>query len=498
MNVQFGQYLLNRRDRLLQGPQGPVELSARSFDILVVLLDRPDEVIGKTDLFAAAWPGMIVEENTLQVHISALRKALAPGMIMTVHGRGYKYAGPRPMVQAAAAAAPEPAVSERKPVIVVLPFENLTSDPDQQYFSDGITGDITDRLARFRAFTVIGQHSAASFRSATPDIAAVRERLKTNFVVSGSVRRSGERIRIAVRLIDAASEETIWAERYDRPLSDLFDLQDEISELVAAAVARHLEVEINVRSSGRPHTSLSSYEHMLQGYWHFKKLTRAGVVAAKECFERAIALDPGNAEALGWLGVTYCETWVFDFLIENAIRGAELTAQAIALSPANATCHAIHTWALLCVGDLAGAMSVSARGISLNPGDPGMLVNRALACGYDGRTGEAVDLIRQAHRLEPIPPPWFAEFNGVVAFADGRYGDTLAGVELLPEVAWDAMYALACYGLTGEKQKARALRTRLAEAGRAPDWQLGLSREPYRDPAVRERLAEGLRKALSF
>ncbi len=213
---------------------------------------------------------------------------------------------------------------EGKPVIVVLPFENLSGDVDQQYFSDGITGEITDRLARFRKFAVIGKHSSAAFRGAAPDFSAIHEKLKADFVVSGSVRRSEDRIRVALRLSDAKSEEAIWAERYDRPIAELFSLQDEISELVAAAIPRQLEMEINFRSTRRPSASLTSYEHTLQGYWHFRKLTRAGNRLAMQCFERAVASDPGNAEAMAWLGATYSETWVEGFIEEYAVKGAKL------------------------------------------------------------------------------------------------------------------------------------------------------------------------------
>lgn len=493
MDQVFGPFRLDCAARQLIGPAGPVELSARSFDILARLLDRPDEVVGKDELLDAVWPGQVVGENTLQVHVSTLRRALGDGMIMTVHGRGYKYAGPRP---AAGATGAEALAHGHRPVLVVLPFVNLGGEPDQQFFVDGIAADVADRITRFRMFAVIGQHSAASFRAADPDVPAIRDRLRADFVVSGSVRRAGDRLRVTVRLTDAASEEAVWADRYDRPIADIFSLQDEISELVAAAIARHLEVEINVRSGGRSHANLSSYEHLLQGYWHFKKLTAAGALAAEECFQRAIACDTRNAEALAWLGAAYCERWVQDFRPEGTAWGVDAAERAVALDPASATSRTLHAWACLCAGDREGALAASARAMSLNPGDPAVLVMQALALGYDGRTAEARDLLRQAHRLEPVPPLWFGEFAGIVAFAEGRYHDTLAGVEPIGESAWDNMYALACYGLTGEKPKARALLARLAEAGRHPDWALGLSREAFRDPAVRERLAEGLRLAL--
>ena len=225
MDLEFGQYRLKRQERQLIGASGPIELSSRSFDILVVLLDKPNEIIGKSALMDAVWPGVAVEENTMQVHISALRKTLGAEKIVTVQGRGYKYSGPVPKpIESGRDGNSEP-MSDGKPVIVVLPFENLSGDTDQQYFSDGITGEIADRLARFRKFVVIGHQSSAAFRGIVPDFPAIQERLKADFVVTGSVRRSEDRIRIALRLSDARSGEAIWAERYDRPISELFSLQ---------------------------------------------------------------------------------------------------------------------------------------------------------------------------------------------------------------------------------------------------------------------------------
>lgn len=498
MDLEFGQYRLKRQERLVIGPTGPVELSSRSFDILTVLLDKPNEVIGKPVLLGAVWPGLTVEENTLQVHISALRKALGPDIVVTVPGRGYKYSGPPPTPAGSAPAAGHQPTLEGKPVIVVLPFENLSGDADQQYFSDGITGEIVDRLARFRKFAVIGRHSSAAFRGAAPDFSAIQEKLKADFVVTGSVRRSVDRIRIALRLSDAKSEEAIWSERYDRPISELFSLQDEISELVAAAIPRQLEVEINVRSARRPTASLTSFEHTLQGYWHFRKPTRAGNRLAMQSFERAVASDPGNAEAMAWLGATYSETWVESFIEEYAVKGEKYTAEAIAIDPFNAKCHAFRTWTLLCVGHLDAALDVSRRAMALNPGDPAVLVNRAFALIYDGKGTEAQRLLDLARRLEPLPPIWFSEIAGFLAFAEGRYAEALEGFEPLAEIAWDALYALASCGHLGLEERARAILARLRQHGPDPDWRVGVSHEPFRDKEVRERLVAGLNKALAF
>ena len=479
-----------------RGPGGPADLSTRAFDLLCVLLDHAGEVVSKDAIFAAVWPGVTVEENTLQVHVSALRKALGPDIIVTAHGRGYRYAGSVPVEQVAAAVPAMAMQSDSKPVIVVLPFENLSGDPEQQYFSDGITGDITDRLVRFRKLSVIGQYSAAAFRGTAHDFTVIRDRLKADFVIIGTVRRASERMRITLRLSNLETGEAIWAERYDRPISDIFALQDEISELVATTIARQLDIEMNVRIASRATPNLSSYAHTLKGYWQFRKLTLESSMEARRSFEQAIAHDPFNAEAIAWLAVTHCEEWIHDFNEDYAITGAALAAKATALDPMNSVCHTVETWALLCNGNREAALLCSEKGMALNPSDPAMQVNRALALGYDGQCAEAAELMSQAVRLEPLPPPWFAEFKGVIAFAEGRYQDTLAGVEHL-DFAWDNMYALACYAHLGRPERAKTMLALLKQRGRAPDWQRGLSREPFRDAAVRDQLREGVMTALS-
>lgn len=153
MDLEFGNYRLKRAERLLLGPNGPMELSARGFDIFATLLERPDEVIGKTELFDAVWPGVVVEENTLQVHISALRKQLPAEMIVTVHGRGYKYAGPRPFATPAEARAPP------RPSIAVLPFDNMSGDAAQDMFCQGLALNIVASLGRFHELFVIDRSS---------------------------------------------------------------------------------------------------------------------------------------------------------------------------------------------------------------------------------------------------------------------------------------------------------------------------------------------------
>jgi TolB-like protein len=270
MDIRFGELRLNTRERQLLGPTGAIELSDRSFDILLALLSRPNELVEKSILFDAAWPGAVVEENTLQVHVSALRKALGPNLIATVHGRGYRYAGPAPVATAQANSSIRATVA-RKPVVAVMPFANLSGDPEQLYFADGITGDIIDRLSRFRVLSVIGLESSFALRDSPAVISDARERLKAEFVLSGSIRKADGRIRIAARLTETASGTTSWADHYDRPLADVFALQDEVAGIIANTLIGRVEIEIGSRSSTMPDQDISSYELVLQGLWHYRK-----------------------------------------------------------------------------------------------------------------------------------------------------------------------------------------------------------------------------------
>ncbi len=481
MDLQFGHFKLQSTERRLLGPGGPVELSARSFDILALFLARPDQILSKEELFNAAWPKMIVEENTLQVHVSALRKALPSGMITTVHGRGYKYSGPAPKEA-------RPLLTfekNRRPVISVMPLVNLSDDPDQQYFSDGVTSDIIDRLTRYRTFAVVD--AKLTGKSLSPD-----------YVLTGNIRKSADRIRIAVGLAEAATNATVWAERYDRPLGDLFAVQDDVANFIARALVSRVEVKVATRCVVASPEQLSSYDLVLRGMWHFKTMTPEAFRSASQCFMQAITIDPENAEAYRGLAICENNRWLFDFDWQGMERCLPLAARAVALDPTSAGSHAVHGFCRMWLEGLDAAAQSYDKAVSLNPDDPHILTEVGLLNVYKGELAAAHSLFRSALSSDPLQPIWYAELAAVCDFVEGHYAKAVPAFMAIPDGAWDMMYALACYGHLGEKSKARVIRTKLSEAGRNPDWALGISREPYRDPTIRERLSNGIRTALSF
>ncbi|WP_119269730.1 winged helix-turn-helix domain-containing tetratricopeptide repeat protein [Taklimakanibacter deserti] len=499
MDVRFGSYRLRRRERYVDGPDGRLDISGRSFEILEVLLRHPNEPVSKAALFDAVWPGLVVEENTLQAHISNLRKILGSSIIVTVHGRGYKYAGPQPMAAGDDEAAPDASTSahlaaDRPPIIAVLPFANLSGDPGEQYFSDGVTEDIIDRLSKYRTLSVIGHHSSFAFRGGEEQYRDLRDKLAADYVLSGNVRKSDGRIRIAARLSDVGTKRVIWADRYDRPLLDVFALQDEVASIITSTLRGRVELEVARKSAPAEPSRLTTYEHVLKGIWHFKKLNPQESSVAAEHFAKAAAAFPENAEA--YRGLSSCEMvkWFFDFDRDGLSKGLKLAQRAIELDATSAGCHRARGLCQLYLGDIAAAAASYHKALSFNPGDPHILVDLGNLHAYLGRLPVARDYFAQGFRLNPLPPLWYGEFVGVADFADGSYEEALPAFLAVPDGAWDCMYALACLGHLGDLEQARALIERYSP--RRWDFFRGAAAEPFVDAEPRQRLIAGLKKAL--
>ncbi|HVO00727.1 MAG TPA: BTAD domain-containing putative transcriptional regulator [Candidatus Cybelea sp.] len=391
------------------------------------------------------------------------------------------------------------AAMDRKPTIAILPFDNMSGDPSQQYFSDGITQDIIDRLSRYRIFSVIGRQSAFAFRDQGADAQDAGAKLSADYVVTGNLRKSASRIRIAARLADAGSGVALWAEQYDRPLQDIFDLQDEVTSLIASTLASRVGLELAARVPSRARIGLSSYEHVLQGLWHFAKLTETSVAEAAMCFDRAIAANPMNAEAHRWRGACHINEWFLRFSRPDLLIALAMAAHGVELDPASARCHTGHALARLWVEGVEAARPSYEKAVALNPGDPDVLIELGLFKTYAGELDVAHRFFAESFRLNPFPPLWSPEFRAVAYFVEGRYQEAWPAFRAIPDVcAWDAMYGLACLGHLGNREEALAWRQRIEAAGWKCDLIAAVENEPYRDPEPRARLIEGLRKAMAF
>jgi adenylate cyclase len=308
--IRFGRFRLDlRRGRLLHDGE-PVVLGGRALDVLRVLASAEGAVVSKDELMTRLWPGRTVAENNLHVHISALRKALdehgeGDTYIITVPGRGYRLAHPsgsrRAGLSEPSPARPLPLTD--KPSIAVLPFANLSADPEQEYFSDGVADDIITALSRYPSLLVIARNSSFSYKNLAVDMKRVGGELGVRYVLEGSVRKADRRIRVTAQLVETDAGAHLWADRYDANITDVFTVQDEITRAVTTAIAPAIADAERQRALRRPPGAHDAWNAFQRGLWHMSKATREDNRLAQQCFAKAIALDAnfsGGHHALGW------------------------------------------------------------------------------------------------------------------------------------------------------------------------------------------------------
>ena len=339
-------------------------LGSRALEILAFLLRHAGETVGRDALMDAVWPGRVVEEHNISVHLSALRRALgedATGgrFIQTDPGRGYRFVAPIVPAgdQPRPAETPRPAAAGEKPSIAALPFDNMSADPTQAFFADGMVEDIITELSRSRSLFVVARNSSFTYRGKTMDIRQIAAELGVRYVLEGSVRRSASRVRVTAQLIEAETGGHIWAERYDRDINDMFAVQDDITRSVVMAIepAVH-EAEQHHANRVLPE-NLGAWEAFHRGMWFLEQVDPDSNDQARTFFERAIALDPRFAPPHAWL----VQVWLnarhvfYNHGDEDLAALARRAAQrALALDPNDAAGHAALAWATYMSGRSGG------------------------------------------------------------------------------------------------------------------------------------------------
>jgi TolB-like protein len=312
--VHFGRFRLDLGRRELWRDDTLMRLGSRVLDIICVLVSAKGEVVTKDELMTRVWPGLVVDDSNIHVHISALRKALDEGTtgqshVVTVPGRGYRFIGllPAPGADKGKVDEPQGLPLPDRPSIAVLPFTNLSGDPEQEYFADGIVEDITTALSRMRWLFVIARNSSFAYKGRTVDVKQIGRELGVRYVLEGSVRRSASRMRITGQLIDTTTGAHLWADRFDGGLEDIFELQDVITVSVVSAMTPKLERAEIERAKQKPTESLDSYDYFLRGMAAVYQWTRRDIDEALKLFYRAIELDPNFVTAYGM--AAWCYLW---------------------------------------------------------------------------------------------------------------------------------------------------------------------------------------------
>ena len=311
-----------------------------------------------------------------------------------------------------------------KPSIAVLPFTNMSGDPEQEYFSDGITEDIITELSRFRSLFVIARNSSFHYKGQSPRVQDVGRELGIHYVVEGSVRKAGNRVRITAQLVEAESGNHLWAERYDRDLENIFDVQDEVVQEIAASVPGQLNVAAMERARRRPAESLSAYDCLLRGEWlMFRDFTDSNVMPL---FERAVELDPQCARAYIQLARLHAYSFTQGVSVDKAAQLAlPLAEKALEISPSDPSIQAIaaNTYMMLCEHDLA--RQHIERAISLNPNDGEVMASAVFVLNYLGDQEEGLRWNRNHLRHDPISSDGYRENAVDLYYMARRYEDAI-------------------------------------------------------------------------
>jgi len=439
---RFGEHAIDTDLLELRHNEDTVAVEPQVFQLIVHLIENRDRVVGKEALIETIWAGRVVSDATLNSRVNAARRALgddgkAQAVIRTYPRRGFRFVAdvvPGGAATHPAESAPQTVADagdgHEKPLIAVLPFDNRSGDPGQEYFVDGITEDLITALSRFRWAFVIARNTSFTFKDRATDVRNVAESLGARYVVEGSVRKAGKRIRVTAQLIDAPLDRHLWAKQYDREIEDMFALQDEIAEKVATAIQPVLESTEIMRAERKAPESLEAWDHVMRGRSLTMYLEKEANARARAHFEQALESDPVYVPALTGLAVTHCQDVLFNWSAhpaESIATAREIAAQTARLNDNDAWIHCALGLALFLSKAPDDAIRHYRRALELNPSFAVAYGYLALQLAYAGEPEEAIEAAKRAMRLSPHDPEafHFCIACSTAHYVAGRYEEAL-------------------------------------------------------------------------
>ena len=513
MRYLFEEYALDPDRRELTRGSNPIALEPKVFDLLVYLIRNRERVISRDDLIATVWEGRVVSESALSTRINAARAALRDNgedqrYIKTLPRKGFRFVGTvrEESAVAAAAAVGAPQLSPGyldKPSIAVLPFDNLSGDPMQDYFSDGIVEDITTALSRSRAFFVIARNSSFTYKGAPVKSQQVAQELGVRYLLEGSVRKAGDRVRVTGQLIEAASGRHLWADRFDGDMSGIFDLQDQLVTCVVGAIAPQVEKAEISRAIQTTTGDLAAYDLYLRGLASWNRWTKNENAKALQLFYSAIEKDPDFSTAYGLAASCHlfakANDWAPTFDERKIARLVDRAAD-LGMDDPIALCWAGHAHAYF-FKDLDRALLLIDRALELDENLATAWQRRGWVCGYAGDSEGAIASLQRAIRLNPLDPRVFLTqsamgFAHFIAGRDEEAADWAAkALRIKPNWLPALRVALAANAMLGRADEAERIRTTYRDID--PEMSIPKICGFYalRREADRQRLVEGLRRA---
>ena len=545
LKYRFADFEIDLGQQELRRLGEAVHIEPQVFDLIVHLVRNHDRIVSKDELIEKIWNGRIISEAALSSRINGARRALGDNgndqvFIRTLHKRGFRFVGDVQAINALEAdaepvrlvpdegAAPAYApvsvsvsaevrhlddiVSESvkaeavtRPSIAVLPFGNMSDDPENDYFSYGLTEDIIRLLARNRWLSVISRHSTVAFQGRTVDAREIGEQLGVRYVMVGSVRKSRDTVRITAELVRAADSKQLWSDKYDLQLEYIFDIQEEMARQIAATIEPELsKVEQQLASRKAPE-NLDAWDCYQRGLWNLWRFTTPGFDSAESYFQRAIAADPNFARGHGALSYVNIQRAFIDEPKDRAARLETALRQgrhAVALDELDCFCHCALGRALCLTHQNDEALATLDVSLELNPSFAQAHFAQGFNMLWHGREIEAETLLDRATMLSPRDSH-ISSFHHVRSWAHFSLGEYDIAVEFArratrqPNVTYQAFASLAAsLGLLGERAQAETVAAELLQ--RKPNYSVETARQQFffcNDPGFIERFVEGLRVA---
>jgi len=386
-----------------------------------------------------------------------------------------------------------------EPTIAILPFVNMSPDPEQEYFADGVTEDLITDLSNLPGISVISRQSTFAYKGANVTVQQVCKELGANLVLEGSVRKVGNKVRITAQLIGGSNGQHLWAERYDRDFENIFDIQDEVNQKIVSACRLQLSDSERRKLERRGTDVIDAYDYVLRGMKESQTNTMEGSARARYCFESALELDPEYAVAYARLALNYIFRWIQRWNTsarESIDKGLELALKAVAVDGQLALAHAALCWAYLWQGEHDKAIAEGRLAIELDPDEVVALERLALILSFAGDAESSLPLIDRARQLNPNHAYEFP--RGVAMFIMSNYTGAIevlqTSFKLHPTFIPSGLYLAASHALVGNQREAETTVANILQT--SPGYQLGDEfLTQFKNPEDRERLVDGLRQA---
>jgi adenylate cyclase len=389
-----------------------------------------------------------------------------------------------------------------KPSIAVLPFDNLSGDPEQEYFSDGITEEIITALSRVPKLFVIARDSTFTYKGKPVKISQVAENLSVRYVLAGSFRKARDRVRVTAQLIDAITGHHLWAERYERELKDIFTLQDEITMKIITELQVKLTEAEQARLLAKGTDNLEAYLKLLQGREHHYRANKENNALARDMFQEAIALDPEYPSPYAFLGTTHLlDIWLGSSPSpqESLAKAFELAQKAIALDEAYATAHGLLGNLYMYTRQHDKAIAESERGVALDPNSASALAWLGTNLYWSDSPEQAIPVLKKAIRLNPFPPSWYLSILAMAYRDTGLYEEAISVCKkVLHRESKNVIIRTnltATYSLSGRGEEARAEAAEILRIDPKFSLEHFATARPHKNPDNTERFIDALRKA---